>query len=167
MNPHPIHGTDPGPSPVDAPDRGSSFVEVLVAVVLLGTIVVATLTGLRAAVVGSSVDENSARAYAWLQAAGDEVYFAPYLDCDTNSAAAIESAYQTAVDGATRPTGWGGAVIDVSSVQFLSRNGADEQWGATCATGDPDSPLYAQLVTIVVSDPDGDFTATVEVIKSV
>ena len=55
----------------------------------------------------------------------------------------------------------------MASVQFLSRNGVDEQWGGTCATGDPDSPLYAQLVAIVVIDPDGDYTRRFEVIKSV
>lgn len=145
-------------------DTGATFVEVLVSIVLLGTIVVATLTGLRATIIGSEIDEDSARAQAWLQAAADEIFHTPYVDC------ASVSTYQAAADAATRPNEWdlaSGAVIAVSSVQYLSRSGVSEQWGPTCAAGDPDSPLYAQLVTIVVTDPDGDFTKSLEVVKGV
>ena len=53
-------------------------------------------------IVGSAIDEDSARAFAWLQAAADEVYAAPYETCDGQTAAIIESKYQLAVDGATR-----------------------------------------------------------------
>lgn len=148
-------------------ERGSSFVEVLVAVVLLGTIVVAALAGLRASITGSSVDEDSARAIAWLQAAGDEIHATDYEPCHLEvTPGDIRASYQTTVDAATRPTDWGAATITVVSVEFLSRSGATESWGSTCASGDPDSPLYAQLVRLRVTDPDGKFTADLEVIKS-
>jgi type II secretory pathway pseudopilin PulG len=151
-------------------DRGSTFVELLVAIALLGTVVVATLTGLRAAIIGSTVDESSARAHAWLQSASDELYAAPYRSCATNPTAAIESAYQSAVDASTRPADWGatsGAIIDVVSVEFLSRSGADDQWGSTCAADSIASPVYPQLVLLRVTGPNGDFVAELEVIKSV
>ena len=56
-----------------ARDRGFTFIELLVAVVLLGTIVVATLAGLRAAIVAGTVDENHSKTYAWLQTASDAI----------------------------------------------------------------------------------------------
>jgi hypothetical protein len=148
-------------------DRGTTFVELLVAVVLLGTIVVAALAGLRASITGTAVDEDSARAQAWLQAATDDVHATTYLACDSNTTAAIEAAYQAAVDGSTRPAGWGSATITLVGVDFLSRTGITEMWGPTCASGSATSPLYAQPVTIRVSSPDGDFAAEIEVIKSV
>lgn len=153
-------------------DRGATFIELLVAIVLLGTIVVATLAGLRASIIGSTIDENSARAQAWLQAAADEVHTTTYLDCDANNAAAIQAGYQAAASAATRPNEWGpssGATVAVTSVLYLSGSGVTETWGdhATCATGDPSTPLYTQLITLVVTDPEGEFTAELEVIKSV
>lgn len=151
-------------------DRGASFVEVLVAIVLLGTVVVAALAGLRASIIGTEVDEDSARSQAWLQAATDEIYGTPYLGCDTNSAANIVLAYQSAADAATRPNGWAsGATIVVTDVRYLSGTGTSEAWGAhsTCAAGNAGSPIYPQLIFLRVTDPEGIFTARLEVIKSV
>ena len=56
--------------------------------------------------------------------------------------------------------------MTVSSVAYLSRSGTGEAWGTvTCGVGDVQSPLYAQLVRLVVLDPDGEFSADLEVIK--
>jgi type II secretory pathway pseudopilin PulG len=150
-----------------AHDAGTSFVELLVAIVLLGTIVVATLAGLRASIVGTNVDENSARAHAWLQAAGDELHLATYLACDSNTTATIEAAYQTAVDLAAPPNEWVSGTVSIVSVEFLSGPVGSSTWGTTCASGDPLNPLYSQLVTIRVTDPVGAFSREVAVIKSV
>jgi prepilin-type N-terminal cleavage/methylation domain-containing protein len=152
-------------------DRGVTFIEILVSIVLLGTVVVATITALRVAVVGSQVDEDSSRAQAWLQAAADELHQTPYQDCDAVTQADILLAYRGAVFGATRPTEWStGATIDVIDIQFMSVVGGNDTWGpyASCATAsDPLSPIYPQLITIEVTDPSGDFVKRVEVIKSV
>lgn len=141
-------------------------------IVLLGTVILATVTALRVAIVGSEVDEDSSRAQAWLQAAADELHHAPYRNCDTVGAAAIEAAYRAAVSGATRPVDWTpstGATIDVVGVEYLSVIGGSEAWGphSTCATGDPLNPIYPQLITVEVTDPSGSFVKQLEVIKSV
>ncbi len=153
-------------------DRGVSFIEILVAIVLLGTVVVATLTGLRAAIVGTEVDEDHARAYAWLQAASDEIYAAAYLPCHVaaNTNIVIKNQYQSAVATASRPTDWtvaSGATITIDTVEYLSRSGTDDLWGTTCASGNAGSPVYPQLIKITVKDPSLQFSATIEVIKSV
>ena len=158
------------PSHDRPPDTGTTFIEVLVALVLLGTIVVATLAGLRASIIGSQVDENNARGHAWLQAAADAIYATAYLACDANPVSTIETAYQSAADTATRPAEWtpgSGANVDVTSIEFLSRAGTVESWGSACASGASTSPLYPQRVRIEVTGPDGSFTAQLELIKSV
>jgi prepilin-type N-terminal cleavage/methylation domain-containing protein len=151
-------------------DRGVTFVELLVAIVLLGTVVVATLTGLRAAIIGTEVDEDHARAYAWLQAASDEIYAATYLPCHVNTNVVIKNQYQLAVATASRPADWtvaSGATITIDTVQYLSRSVSNDLWGAICASGNAGSPVYPQLIKITVKDPSLQFSATIEVIKSV
>lgn len=155
---------------VTAPDRGATFVELLVAIVLLGTVVVGTLAGLRAAVIASTIDEDQSRAYAWLQSAADALERVPYIVCTPTNNAAIVAAYQATVDGAARPSEWtapSGATLVVVSVTYLSRTGGVESWGTDCAAGDPDSPVYPQLVTLRATTPDGAAISTLEVVKSV
>src|SRR5690606_9875309 len=61
-------------------DTGATFVEVLVAIVLLGTVVVGTLAGVRATLLSSAVDRDHANAHAWLQSASDLLYGHPRHD---------------------------------------------------------------------------------------
>jgi prepilin-type N-terminal cleavage/methylation domain-containing protein len=155
----------------DARADGFSFIELLVAIVLLGTVVVATLAGLRAAIVAGTVDDNHSKTYAWLQAASDAVAVTDYKSCSSFTNAQIVTAYQSAANVATRPEGWSttGALL-VASVQYLSRAtiaGSPEVWGTTCAAGNTASPVYPQLVTLTVISPDGKLTRSIEVIKSV
>lgn len=149
-------------------DRGVTFVELLVAIVLLGTAVVGTLTALRATVIGTGIDRNHANAYAWLQSAADSIALAPYLSCSTYSNTQILATYDGSAQGALRPVGWetgSGATVHVTSVAYLSRSGTSETWGSTCAAADAESALSSQLVIVEVASPDGDFTASLEVIK--
>ena len=166
---NPSEGIDAGVAR-DTRDDGFSFIELLVAIVLLGTIVVATLAGLRATIVASTVDDNHSKTYAWLQAASDAVAVTDYKSCSLFTNAEIATAYQSAANGATRPDGWSttGALL-VTSVQYLSRAataGSPEVWGSTCAAGNAASPVYPQLVTLNVISPDGKLTRSIEVIKS-
>ena len=152
-----------------AGDRGSTFIELLVAIVLLGTVVVGTLAGLRAAITGSEIDRDHSRAFVWLQSATDAIATTPYLSCATNAPGVILGAYRAAVAAVPRPDGWdptSGATIDVTSVTYLSRSAGVDVWGSTCASGNAASPVYPQLVAIRVTDPDGELIRTLEVIKS-
>lgn len=149
-------------------DRGATFVEMLVAIVLLGTAVVGTLTALRTTLIGTRIDRNHSSAYSWLQSASDSLAVTPYRSCVSSTNAQIVTAYEAAANAAVRPVGWEsttGATVDVTAVRYLSRAGTTESWGTTCAAGDPDSPVYAQLVTVEVVSPDGSFSARLDVIK--
>ena len=64
-------------------DRGTTFVEILVSIVLLGTAVGATLTALRTTIVSSERDDGQAEAQAWLLAAEERAsHRTPYYSCD-------------------------------------------------------------------------------------
>ena len=155
--------------PSAARDRGVSFVEVLVALVLLGTVVVATLAGLRAAIVAGTLDQNHSKAYAWLQSASDQLAQVDYKSCGSFSNVDIVEAYQDAADTAPRPDDWGATgSITVKSVRYLSRNASTnvETWGSTCAAGSATVPIYPQLVTLEVVSPDLKLTKSIEVMKS-
>lgn len=150
-------------------DRGVSFVEILVAVVLLGLAVVATLTALRTTIVGSDVNKDHANAHAWLQAAADAVHAAVYEECDVDGDPDPLNEYQMVVDAVTVPDDWVGGTITVTDVDFWSIDGTSglEAWGDVCqssAMGLAGIPLQLQLVKIEVVGPEG-FTKGIEVIR--
>ena len=140
---------------------------MLVAIVLLGTVVVGSLTALRATIIATEIDADHANGYTWLQAAADAVDAATYVGCDAAPNNTIVAAYQAAANAASRPAEWvsTSATVTVDSVDYLSRAGAGETWGPTCGLGDPESPMRSQRVRLVVVDPDGEFSADLEVIK--
>jgi hypothetical protein len=141
-------------------DSGSTFIEVLVSIVLLGTVVVATLAALRTTVIGTAIERDHARAHEWLQSASEIlINDITYVDCDTNSATEIKDAYQSALRSTPSiiPNEWNAPQITVlSPVTFGQPSGL---YSATCA-GDVDR----QLVTLEVTDTDGDIVEQVDVV---
>jgi len=144
-------------------DRGTTFVEILVSIVLLGTAVGGTLTALRTTIVSSERDAGVTKASVWLRGAEDALHRAPYEQCSVKTPAQIKDAYRTRIQSVAPPVGWEvGATIDVLSVQFWGRNASHvEGWLPVC-TGD----FVAQLVDIYVLSPTGDIGRHVQVIKS-
>jgi hypothetical protein len=74
------HGESAG---VDARrrDRGTTFVEILVSIVLLGTAVGGTLTALRTTIASTERDDGVTKAGAWLHEAEEAIHRTPYLKC--------------------------------------------------------------------------------------
>jgi hypothetical protein len=142
-------------------DRGQTFVEILVSIVLLGTVVGATLTALRTTIVSSRADEGQAKANAWLLAAEDAIYRTPYIPCPSFTAAQVKSAYDIEVQATTTPPeGWAGGSVGVNVVFFWSKEDGQEVWSDACGT-----EFSAQLVEIYVRSPSGDVGKTMQVIK--
>lgn len=154
-------------------DAGQSFVELLVAVVLIGTAVVATLAALRATVIGSALERDHARAQQWLQAAVGAIREADYVPCnDPGSYDSpqdhIVAVYQQAiVDVTTPPPGWSDSQIEIlAPVKVWD---GDVYWDPN----DPDAPktcfkadgFSLQLITVQVVDTDSQILETVEVVK--
>lgn len=138
-------------------DRGSTFIEILVAVVLLGVAGVAVLTALGAAAAGAAVNRSVSDAQAALATAGDaltdtqsEVAEDNYLDCDTNTESQIVAAYTAVV--AAVSTG-----IDVADVEYWSGTGWDT---SACAFGSGE-----RLQRITLSAVADGATKTLQVVK--
>ena len=129
-------------------DGGATFVELLVAIVLLGTTVVGVLAAVRTTVTASKTDVDHARAFEWLQAASDAVYKAPRRACakttlpvasanqpsdwtsnkgsaSVNSPGTVWTDYQAAVNAVPPPVGWTGGKIVITAIEYLGRQTPD------------------------------------------
>ena len=152
-------------------DAGSSLIEILVSLVLLGTAAVAVLVALGTSIHASAVDKDLATAYEYVQSASDQIYEAPRVPC-YQGLTNVQAAYDAAAKLAPVPPGWA-KTATVTNVEFLGRATVDAQfsWGAFCfESTDPlneyyTSPLYTQKITFTVKDPRG-FVRTLQVVKS-
>jgi type II secretory pathway pseudopilin PulG len=145
-------------------DDGSSLVEIIVSVVLIGLLVVAMLFTMAAATSSSAVDRDHINAHAWLQSAADVLYGYDRLDCGTETAsneAAIRQQYQDYVRAnSTNPEGWDASNLDVlAPVLFWD---GKQAYGPICYD---DSGINLQLIRLRVTAPDGRIIETVEVVK--
>ena len=62
-------GETTGPVVATSRDRGVTFVELLVSIVLLGTVGIAVLTTLRVTITGTQLQRDHSRALQWLESA--------------------------------------------------------------------------------------------------
>ena len=156
-------------------DRGTSFVELLVSIMLLGTAVVAILVTLRTSTHATAIDLSQAKAYEWVQSVSDQIYDTPRVPCYSGGSAAAISAYQSAANGAAKPPGWSSGTVTVTKVEFLGRALTTDpfSWSSafcfeSATTTDPyyTSPLYTQRVTFTVNGPPNTTSVTMQVVKS-
>ena len=154
------------PIATDDSDRGATFIELLISIVLLGIAVVAVVTALQATVIATARERDHAKAQQWLQAAAEVVEDQNFGDCDTVplSGPQIQNGYQIAVDTyTTEPYGFAGGTITVSEPEAW--DGSRFVDFATQTTCYDDVLLRQQRVTITVQSPDGKITESVQVIK--
>lgn len=156
-----------------APDAGTTFVELLVSIVLIGTAMIGTMTALRATIIGTRIERDHSRAQQWLQSAVGVIESEDFADCDsvTLDGPAIKAEYEAAIeydastnpDGAKIPFGFEGGTIEVSEPLVWDGSGFvpfDTQ--SQCYD---DVLLRQQLITVTVRSPDGSITESVDLIK--
>lgn len=154
-------------SPPGVPSRrdgGATFVEILVAIVLLGTGVLAVLAATRATTIASATERDHVKALEWLQSATEILLNdAPYESCSAypvaSAATDIQAVYQAALraDAAIVPLDWASGQISVAEpVQFGQQDGS---YTSACVT-----QIERQLVVLEVTDPDGDIVETLQVV---
>jgi prepilin-type N-terminal cleavage/methylation domain-containing protein len=152
-------------------DRGTSLVEVLIAIVVMGLVISATLSLLRVTVMASATDRDHSNAHAWLQTAADVLYARPLEPCAPANAlatnkAAIIATYESTLQQTDNPEGWPDANIKVVDLQFWSidmdpvTKFTKEGWGNLCDTLDTN----LQRVGIEVRSRSGKIVEQVEVI---
>ena len=155
----------PAPSPGPQPDSGISLIEILVSIVLLGTVGVALLASLQATIFGSRLGRDHAQAHEWLQSATEVlVNDVDWADCDdadsAGSATSLQNFYETELRAKSTiiPPTWDPARLVIPiGVEFAGASGA---YGSTCLPAED-----RQRITIQVQNPDGDIIERVEVVK--
>jgi hypothetical protein len=140
-------------------DEGVTFLEILVAIVLLGTVVVGILAAMRTGVLASSTAQEAAKVETALLNASDRVSRAPLRCAPDGYVAYVEAAI----------AGWDGegeASVSVSHLQYDSTAGAfaDADWVPGPCPGVGQSQV--QRVTIVITGPNREVTRSMDVIKS-
>lgn len=172
------------PDPRPRRDRGATFIELLVAIVLLGTTVTAVLVALQASTVASTTDAEHARAFIYIHEASDAVFLVERMSCLGVTEADLIAYYESAFVGLTTPEGWSGVSPEITKIEFLNASDTTGStvytWGPLCYEGpvdadgsgtiDPDedfsdTPLYSQKITISITSPDGDLTKSLETVK--
>lgn len=163
------------------PDRGNTFSEILVAIVLMGTAIVAVIGGIRGVISASKANEEQARVEAVLTSASDRLRAADYVPCPD-----VDGDYGHLSAAAAAAVDWPASTVEIVDVEFW-----DASAGGTTATGDeieadgawssvnslvtasgcqPDINLTTsrtlQKLTIEVTSPDGRLTRSIEVVKS-
>jgi prepilin-type N-terminal cleavage/methylation domain-containing protein len=152
-------------------DSGFSLIEVLISIVLIGTVISATLTTLQVTIRASGTDRDHSNAHAWLQTAADVLYARPLEPCGpadgiaTNKDAII-STYEATLQQTENPEDWPDTNIEIYDLQFWHINidpvtkFTEEGWGDLCDTSDTN----LQRIGIEVRSDSGEIVEQVEVI---
>lgn len=143
-------------------ERGSSLVEVLIALAILGISAAALLGGISTLAITSSAHSNQARAETVLTSAAERLRDAGVAH--EKCALATEPTYLAAVRLATVPSGWtASSAVSIEEVRYWDGS----TFGATCYDDAAHEFLLTlQLVTIRVMSPDGRTVETVSVVKA-
>lgn len=138
----------------DDRDRGSSLIEILISLVLIGTVVVSMMAALRSSITASSLVFEAAQVETVLLNAGDRISRAPQR-CE----------YEAYVDAAAVAEGWPLSTTTVQ-VDLLVGDGTDPSDWQTQTCPDDVSAFDVQRLTITATHPDGKITRTLTVVKS-
>lgn len=148
-------GVDHSLSP--APDQGFSLVEVVVTIILMGTVLLAIMQAAISGIKSSSASNDLAKIETVLQNAADRVNRAP-LSCN----------YDQFVKAAAQAADWDPEQASAAYQYYVP--GTDATQTGTWQTGPCSTPGVAgkdvQLVTITIVSPDGKVTRSMQVVKS-
>ena len=147
-------------------DAGVTFVEILVAIVLLGTAVIGTLTAVRTTIISADIERDHSKAEQWLQSAAGIIESTDFAEC-TNPAtdeSGILAQYQNAINlQSAAPFGFQGLVQVLAPLEVW--NGTEfVPFGAQPSCYD-DVLVRLQLVTIEVKSTDGGVVEQLEIVK--
>lgn len=135
-------------------DRGVTFVEILVAIVVSGTLVAAVVNSTFTIISISGRSFTAAEVETVLINASDRINRAPQL-CD----------YEAYVDAAALAEEWDPGLITVTVERLVENAGNATDWEIQPCPADV-SPFDVQRMTITLTDPGGRVTRTLTVVKS-
>jgi type II secretory pathway pseudopilin PulG len=149
-------GEDSLATPPDRPesDRGFTFVETVLTIVLIGIVVVPVLAAVRGAVQVSRTSKDAAEIQTVLINAADRVQRADGTECD----------YTSYAQNAAATAGWPTSDIEVSQ-EYLRVSDGTWVEGSACPDGDP-AQRVASRITITASSSDGALRRSIQVVKT-
>ncbi len=151
-----FHRADREPTPGRHHDRGSTLIEIALAIALTGIVIVPLLSAVRTGISASRVNEGAANAETAIVDAADRVNRAPQT-CD----------YTQYVVASVVTKGWdaasGSAVTQAYDPVTATWKPAGP--GSGCLLAGPTDSLV-QLVTITITTPDGKVSRNIQVVKS-
>ena len=162
-------------------DAGNTLPEMLVAMALMSTVVVAVIGGIFGVIKASSSNEAQAKAEAVLISASDRLRAADYVPCPDPV-----GDYGHLADAAAPTVGWGPSQVEITKIEFWDATAggttasgdiieADGTWGPVNSFVTPSgcqsdinltTSRTLQKLTIEVTSPDASVVRTIEVVKS-
>ncbi len=151
-------------------DDGYTLVEMLIAIVLMGTIVLSIMGGMWAVVRASRMNDERAKVQAILGAAGDALTNGEHLKCPEPKDDQTNT-YLGLVQKAATNVGWDESAVQISAYRFY--NPSTGNWDANNSIqGDQCNPRVfltqdrtMQKMTIVATAPGGGYSQSIDIVK--
>ena len=152
-------------------DRGSSLIEVVIAVALMGIVVSGVLGAMWSAIRMSSFSDDQAKVEAVLGSAADRLANYAYIPCPANN---TNGGYLPIIQAAAGTVDWPTSSVTLTGMYFwnpsststgtwLTTNGLS---GTECnETASLTTARTLQRITFMVTSPSG-YSKTLEVVKS-
>lgn len=137
-------------------EAGTTLIELLVTVTILGLAVVAVVAGMATSILGSDANRKQASVHTVLVSAAEAVK----SDALNHYTTCAGSGAYNASSGVTLPAGWAPATVTVVGVKYW-----DGSAFAASLASCPASDQKLQLVEIQVSAPDAKAVDRVAVVK--
>lgn len=148
-------------------DAGTTLIEILMAVILVGVAFVALLAGLSTVALGSDIHRQQADAEVVLTSAAEHLK-APevaHVACATPAT----PTYLDAARSATLPPGWDPTSIEILSVRYWvgpTDDPVDDEFGPTCCDTDLLGHLLTlQEITLEVRSPDERAVESITIVR--
>jgi prepilin-type N-terminal cleavage/methylation domain-containing protein len=148
-------------------DSGYTLIEMLIAIMLMGTIVLSIMGGMWAVVRASAQNDQRAKVGAVLGAAGDGISNYRYIACPE-----VDEGYEEFGQKAAASVGWPLSTVAIIDYQY---------WNPDTGTWDDNNSIQGtdcnpnvglttsktlQKLTIQATSPGGGYTATIDIVKS-
>jgi len=152
-------------------DRGSSLIEVVIAVALMGIVVSGVLAAMWSAIRLSRFSDDQAKVEAVLGSAADRLANYAYIPCPTNNS---NGGYLPIIQAAAGTVDWPTTSVALTGMYFWNSTSASSgTWvttnglsGAECnETASLTTARTLQRITFMVTSPSG-YSKSLEVVKS-